>query len=81
MSNSEKIDIINRTSYYFDGIIGINEVDFDNFLLDVKSYNNCLIYHVKYTTTQDVNTQRLNPLRIRFYGSDRYIKKYDGRKY
>ena len=51
MSNSEKIDIINRTSYYFDGIIGINEVDFDNFLLDVKSYNNCLIDHVKYTTT------------------------------
>ena len=38
-SNGElkDIDIKNRTSYYFDGIIKIGDFDVDSFLIDEKS--------------------------------------------
>ena len=34
----KKIDIKNRACYYFDDIIKIKDIDFDNILLDKKSY-------------------------------------------
>ena len=43
-----KVDIKNRTCYYFDDIIDINNFDLDNILLDEKSYENTLIYDVVY---------------------------------
>ena len=38
-----EIDIKNRTCYYFDDIININDLDLDNISLDEKSYNLCCI--------------------------------------
>ena len=44
-SNNElkEIDIKNRTCYYFNGIIKIEDFDFDKILSDEKSYGNILI--------------------------------------
>ena len=44
-SNDElkEIDIKNRTRYYFDDIIKIEDLDFDNILSDQKSYENILV--------------------------------------
>ena len=36
----KKVSIKNRTCYYFDDIIKIKDFDFDNDLLDQKSYKN-----------------------------------------
>ena len=48
MENNEfkKIDIKNRTCYYFNDIIKIQDFDFNNILLDEKSCENILIYDV-----------------------------------
>ena len=48
----KQIDIKNRMSYYFDGIIRfwIRDIDFSDILLDEKSYNknneNILLYDI-----------------------------------
>ena len=38
MNNLKEINIENRTCYYYDDIIRIEDFDFDNSLLDEKSY-------------------------------------------
>ena len=50
MSNEKlkETNIRNRTCYYFDGIIKIEDSDFDNILLNEKSYENILIYDISY---------------------------------
>ena len=39
-----EINVKNCTSYYLHAIIKIEDFDFDNGLLDEKSYGNILIY-------------------------------------
>ena len=41
-----EIYITNRTCYYFNDVIKIEDFDFDNILLDKKSYENILIYDI-----------------------------------
>ena len=56
-----EIDIRNRTCYYFDDIIEIQDFDLDNILIDEKSYENILFYNISYQRLIDTK-----PLRIRF---------------
>ena len=49
----KKVDIKNCMCYYFDGIIKIEDFDFNNFLLGEKSYKNILIHDVLYKTLID----------------------------
>ena len=42
----KKVGIKNRGCCYFDNIIQIKDFQFDNILLDEKSYENILIYDV-----------------------------------
>ena len=78
-SNDElkEIDIKNRTCYYFDDIMKVGKFDFDNILLDKKSYKNSyeniLIYDISYKTLMGAK-----PLRIRLDKIDLFIKIYDG---
>ena len=50
MGNNElkKVRIKNRTCYYFDGIIKLEDFDLDNILIDEKSHKNILIYDISY---------------------------------
>ena len=62
-SNNElnKIDIKNRTCYYFNNIIKIKYIDFEIFSLNKKSYENILTYDISCKTFIGVK-----PLCIRF---------------
>ena len=47
----KEIDIKNHTCYYFDDTMRVKDIDFDNILLDEKSYRTCknmLIYGISY---------------------------------
>ena len=46
MENNEfqKVCIKDCTRYYFDGVMKIEDFDFDNILLDEKSSENILLY-------------------------------------
>ena len=64
----KKIYIKNRTCYYFDDIIKIENVHLDNILIDEKLYENALVYNILYQSSIDSK-----PLRIRFDKTDGFI--------
>ena len=72
----KEIDIKNRTRYYFDDIIKIEDCNLDNILIDGKSHENILVYNTSYKTLIDVN-----PLCIRFEKIDGFNRVYDGTRY
>ena len=78
MENNEfyKVRIENRTCYYFDDIIKLEDFDFDNFLIDEKSHEHILIYGISYKTLIYPK-----PLRIRWDKIDGFIRIYDGTRY
>ena len=49
-SNDElkEIGIKNRTCYYFDDIIRIEDFDAKNILIDKKPFKNSLVYNISY---------------------------------
>ena len=51
----------NHACSYFDNIINIKDFDFDNILLDEKSYENILVYDISYKSLIGAK-----PFRIRF---------------
>ena len=55
MNNLKEINIKNRTYYYFDDIIKIEDFDCDNILIDEKSYKNILVYDSSYKALIDTH--------------------------
>ena len=75
----KETDIKSRTCYYFDDLLRIIDISFDNILLDknsYKTYKNILIYDISYKTFMGTK-----PLHIRFEKIDGFIKIYDGIRY
>ena len=67
--NLKKSYIKNRTCYYFDDIIEVEDINADGILLDKKSYKNILVYNILHKRFMDVK-----PLCIRFDKVDGIIK-------
>ena len=65
-----------KSCYYFDDMIKIENFDLDNILIDEKSYENILVYNISYKTL--IATK---PLLIRFDKIDAFIRVYDGTRY
>ena len=78
MENNEfkKVRIKNRTCYYFDDIIKLEDFDLDNISIDEKSQEKILIYGISYKILIDPK-----PLHIRFDKIDGLIRTYDGIRY
>ena len=62
--------------YYLDDIIKFEDFNFDNILLDEKSYESILIYYFLYWTLIGAK-----PLRIMFNKVNGFIRDYDETKY
>ena len=86
MENDElkKVCIKNRTCYYSDDIIKLEDFDVDNILMEGKSHKNILIYDISYKTL--IGSK---PLRIKFdkidgwwiYDGTRNLKLFGSEKY
>ena len=74
--NFKRIDTKNSTCFYFDHIINIEGFDFDNILIDEKSYENGLVYKISFKTLNE-----RKPLRIRFNNVHVFIRVYHGTRY
>ena len=72
----KKVLIKNRTCYYFDGIIKLEDFDLERILIDEKAHENILIYDISSKTLFDSK-----PLRTRFDKIDGFIRIYDGTRY
>ena len=54
MSNKVKeIDIKNRTYYFFNDIINVENFDLNNIKIDEKSYKNIFIYYIGYVAIKN----------------------------
>ena len=78
MENNEfkEFRIKNRTCYYFDNIIKLEDFGLDTISIDENSHENILIYDISYKTIIDPK-----PLRIRFFRTDGIIRIYDETRY
>ena len=72
----KKINIKNRTCYYFDDIMKVEDINVNNTLLDEESYQNILVYNILYKTFMDAK-----PLRIRFDNVNGLIKIFNRIRY
>ena len=75
----KETDIKNRTCYCFDDITRVIDIDFNDILLNKKSYKtyeNILIYDISCKTFMGTM-----PLRICFKKIDGLVKIYDGIRY
>ena len=74
MGNTKKINIKNRTYYFFDDVINIEDFDPNLLKIDKKLYKNIDIYYIGYITMKDsdyVKINSVNPLYL-------IIDKVDG---
>ena len=81
----KEINIKNRTFYYSDDIMKIEDFNFYKILMEEKSYENVLFYNISYKTLIYAK-----PLYIRFdkidgfirvYGRTRYLELFGSEKY
>ena len=60
MNNVKEIDIKNRTYYFFDDMIIIQNPDPNKIKINEKSYKNILIYYTGYVTIKDSCNKKNN---------------------
>ena len=53
MGNIKEINIKNRTYYFFDDMINIEDFDPNLLKIDKKLYKNINIYYIRYITMKD----------------------------
>ena len=62
----KKINIKNRTYYFFNDMINLKNFDTNFLKIDKKSYKNINIYYIGYITTEKIddyeNIHSINPL-------------------
>ena len=78
MGNIKEINIKNRTYYFFDDMINIEDFDPNLLKIDKKSYKNIDIYYIGYITVKDsyyVKINSVNPLYLIISEADGYIKE------
>ena len=78
------IDIKNCTYYFLDVIINIKNFDRNKIKIDEKSYNNIIIYCIRYVTTKDskyVKINSLNPLYLIINKVNGYFEEINKDKY
>ena len=72
-SKKKKINIENRTCYYFDDIIKFKDFNLDNTLIDGKSYESILVCNISYKSW--IAAKPLRSWVDNMYG---FIRVYEG---
>ena len=79
MGNAKKINIKNRTCYFFSGMINIKIFDSNLIKIDNKSYKNIDIYYIGYMTIKSIsdyeNIYSVHPLYLIIGKVDVYHRK------
>ena len=83
MSNKVKdIDIKNRTYYFFNDIINIENFDPNNIKVDEKPYKDILIYYIGLLTFKEyLKMYSVNLLHLIFRYINGYFEEINGNKY
>ena len=85
MGEIKKINIKNRTYYFYNNIIDLKGFDAKLLKIDKKSYKNIDIYYIGYITIKKIDDYEsiysVNPLYLRINHASGYIEEKNGNKY
>ena len=85
MGKVKQIEIKNRTYYFYNDIINIEEFDSNLLKIDKKSYKDIDIYYIGYITIKKIgdweNIYSVNPLSLITGKVDGYIEEDNGNKF
>ena len=85
MGKVKQIEIRNRTYYFYNDIINIEEFDSNLLKIDKKSYKDIDIYYIGYITIKKIgdceNIYSVNPLYLIIGKVDGHIEEKNGSKY
>ena len=85
MGQDKQINIKNRTHYFSNKIINIEDFDSNLLKMDKKSYKNTHIYYIGYITIKKIddyeNICSINPLNLIIGKIDGFIEEENGSKY
>ena len=85
MGTIRQIDIKNRTYYFYNDIIDIQDFDSNLLKIDKKSYKDIGIYNIGYITKKEVddckNINSVNPLHLNITHANGYIEEKSVNKY
>ena len=79
MGITKQVNIKNRTCYFYNDIIDLENFDASLLKIDKKSYKDIGVYNVGYVTKKKIddcmNINSINPLYLGITHSNGYIKK------
>ena len=85
MGKAKQIEIKNRTYYFYNDIINIEEFNSSLLKIDKKSYKDIDIYYIGYITIKKIggceNIYSVNPLYLIIGEVDGHIEEKNGSKY
>ena len=85
MNTAKQINIKNRTYYFYNDIIDIENFDAKLLKIDKKSYKDINIFNIGYVTTKNIincmNINSVNPLYLGITHGNGYIEEKDSNKY
>ena len=85
MGTIKQTNIKNRTYYFYNDIIDLENFDSSLLKLDKKSYKDIGIYNIGYITIKKIgdckNIYSVNPLYLRINHASGYIKEINENKY
>ena len=85
METIEQLNIKNRTYYFYNDIIDIENFDSSMLKLDKKSYKDIGIYNIGYITIRKIgdyeNINSVNPLYLCITHASGYIEEINENKY
>ena len=85
MGTVKQINITNRTSYFYNDIIDLENFDSSFLKLDKKSYKDIDIYNIGYITIKKIgdckNVYSVNPLYLCITHASGYIEEENKNKY
>ena len=85
MGKVKKLNIKNRTYYYFNDIINIKGFHSNLLRIDKKQYKGIDIYYIGYITVKKIgdceNINSVNPLYLMIHSATGYFKEKYGEKY
>ena len=85
METIKQINIKNRTYYFYNDIIDIENFDSSMLKLDKKSYKDIGIYNIGYITIKKIgdckNINSVNPINLHINHASGYIEEINGDKY
>ena len=85
MGETKQIDIKNRSYYFYNNLIDLEDFDAKLLKIDKKSYKNIDIYYIGYITIKKIddceNIHSVNPLYLLVNHASGYIEEKNGNKY